>query len=403
MARGSSRKPTEQRFTGAAGMKRKVAVFTGTRAEYGLLYWLMKDIQASTRLELQVIVSGMHLSPEFGETWKLIEQDGFNIDAKVEMLLSSDTPVGVVKSMGLGTLGFADALDRLRPDMLVVLGDRFEALAIVQAALIMRIPVAHLHGGEITEGAYDDAIRHAISKMANLHFVAAEPYRRRVIQMGESPERVFNVGAVGLDHLHRSPIMGLEELATSLEFELHAPYLLVTYHPVTLLEESPEKSFIALLAALDQFPEYQIILTYPNADNGGRALIPLLEGYAQRQPGRVVAIPSLGFKRYLSAVSAAAAVVGNSSSGIIEVPAFGIPTINIGVRQKGRLAADSVLHCEPSVTAIEYALRQALSPEFAAASKNTVNPYGQGNAAETIVSVLEHYDGTFHKSFHDLS
>jgi len=384
-------------------MKRKVAVFTGTRAEYGLLYWLMKDIQTSTRLELQVIVSGMHLSPEFGETWKLIEQDGFNIDAKVEMLLSSDTTVGVVKSMGLGTLGFADALDRLRPDMLVVLGDRFEALAIVQAALIMRIPVAHLHGGEITEGAYDDAIRHAISKMANLHFVAAEPYRRRVIQMGESPERVFNVGAVGLDHLHRSPIMGLEELATSLGFALHSPYLLVTYHPVTLLEESPEQSFIALLEALDHFPEYQVILTYPNADNGGRAIIPLLEAYAQRQPQRVLAIPSLGFKRYLSAVSMAAAVVGNSSSGIIEVPSFGISSVNIGVRQQGRLAADSVLHCQPRAEAIERALRKALSPEFAEASKKAANPYGQGNAAAVIVNVLERFDGTFHKSFYDLS
>lgn len=384
-------------------MKRKVAVFTGARAEYGLLYWLMKDIQASTHLELQVIVSGMHLSPEFGETWKHIEQDGFSIDSKVEMLLSSDTPVGVVKSMGLGTLGFADALDRLRPDVLVVLGDRFEALAIVQAALIMRIPVAHLHGGEITEGAYDDAIRHAISKMAHLHFVAAEPYRRRVIQMGEAPERVFNVGAVGLDHLRRSPKMGLEELAESLGFVLRLPYLLVTYHPVTLLEENPEQSFIALLDALDKFPEHQIILTYPNADNGGRAIIPLLEAYAQRQPERVLAIPSLGFKRYLSAVSMAAAVVGNSSSGIIEVPAFGIPTVNIGARQKGRLAADSVLHCEPNSKAIELALQQALSSECAEASKKTVNPYGQGNAAEAIVNVLERFDGAFHKSFHNLS
>ena len=384
-------------------MKRKVAVFTGTRAEYGLLYWLMKDIQTSARLELQVIVSGMHLSPEFGETWKLIEQDGFDIDAKVEMLLSSDTPVGVVKSMGLGTLGFADALDRLRPDVLVVLGDRFEALAIVQTALIMRIPVAHLHGGEITEGAYDDAIRHAISKMAHLHFVAAEPYQRRVIQMGESPERVFNVGAIGLDHLRRSPKMDLDELAESLGFALRAPYLLVTYHPVTLLEEDPTQSFIALLEALEKFPEHQIILTYPNADNGGRAIIPLLEAYAQRQPRRVLAIPSLGFRRYLSAVSMADAVVGNSSSGIIEVPAFGIPTVNIGARQKGRLAADSVLHCDPTAESIGLALHQALSDEFAEISKMAVNPYGQGNASEAIVNVLEHFDEPIHKSFHDLS
>lgn len=384
-------------------MKRTVAVFTGSRAEYGLLYWLMKDLQSSAHAQLQVIVSGMHLSPEFGETWKQIVEDGFDIDAKVEMLLSSDTPVGIVKSIGVGTLGFADALDRLRPDMLVVLGDRFEALAVVQAALIMRIPVAHLHGGEITEGAYDDAIRHAITKMAYLHFVATEPYRRRVIQMGESPERVFNVGAVGIDHLRRSPKMGIDQLRESLGFALQSPYLLVTYHPVTLLDEDPQQSFAALLDALDRFPEQQIILTYPNADNGGRSIIPLLEAYAQGQPERVLTIPSLGFRRYLSAVSMASAVVGNSSSGVIEVPAFGIPTVDIGVRQKGRLAADSVLHCEPTTSAIEQALRQALSKEFAGACKKTVNPYGQGNAAEAIMSVLESYDGTFHKSFHDLS
>lgn len=403
MAGGSSRQYTKQCPAGVEGVKRKVAVFTGTRAEYGLLYWLMKDIQASAQLELQVIVSGMHLSPEFGETWRQIEQDGFIVDSKVEMLLSSDTSVGVVKSIGLGTLGFADALDRLRPDMVVVLGDRFEALAIVQAALIMRIPIAHLHGGEITEGAYDDAIRHAITKMAHLHFVAAEPYRRRVIQMGESPDRVFNVGAVGLDHLRRSPKMTVEELAESLCFALRSPYLLATYHPVTLLDENPEQSFTALLQALDKFPDHQIILTYPNADNGGRAIIPLLEAYAQSQPERVLAVPSLGFKRYLSAVAMSAAVVGNSSSGIIEVPAFGVPTVNIGARQKGRLAADSVLHCEPNSKAIEGALQRALSPEFAAASKETVNPYGQGNAAAAIMDVLERFDGAFHKSFHNLS
>ncbi|MFI8557800.1 UDP-N-acetylglucosamine 2-epimerase (hydrolyzing) [Pseudomonas putida] len=383
-------------------MKRKVAVFTGTRAEYGLLYWLMKDIQASPTLQLQVIAGAMHFSPEFGSTWQQIEQDGFTLDAKVEMLLSSDTDVGVVKSMGLGTIGFADALDRLRPDVLVVLGDRFEALAVVQAALIMRIPVAHLHGGEITEGAYDDAIRHAITKMADLHFVAAEPYRRRVIQMGESPERVFNVGAIGLDHLMRSERMGLAELSASLGFELKKPYLLVTYHPVTLLEESPQDSFNALLEALDQFQDHQIILTYPNADNGGRAIIPLLESYAQRNADRVLAIPSLGFKRYLSAVALADAVVGNSSSGIIEVPAFGVPTVNIGLRQQGRLAAASVVHCDATRTGIEQALRKALGADFRTACSNVDNPYGQGDAASAIVTELEQLSVATPKHFHDL-
>jgi len=384
-------------------LKRNIAVFTGTRAEYGLLYWLMKDIQASERLALQVIVSGMHLSPEFGETWKGIEADGFAIDAKVEMLLSSDSDVGVVKSMGLGTLGFADTLDRLRPDILIVLGDRFEALAIVQAALIMKIPVAHLHGGEITEGAYDDAIRHAITKMAYFHFVATQPYRQRVIQMGESPERVFNVGAVGLDHLLRSPRMTRDELSTSLEFDLDSPFLLVTYHPVTMLEEDPRQSFNALLSALDQFPEHKIILTYPNADNGGRVIIPLLEEYAQCASERVKAIPSLGFRRYLSAVALADVVVGNSSSGIIEVPAFGVPTVNIGARQAGRLASASVINCTPDIRSIEGAIRRALSTAFASVCKDAVNPYGAGNAAHSIVDVLERFDGDYHKSFHDLS
>ncbi len=383
-------------------MKRRVAVFTGTRAEYGLLYWLMKDIQASEELALQVIVSGMHLAPEFGETWKQIEADGFPVDAKVEMLLSSDTPVGVVKSMGLGTIGFADALDRLKPDMLVVLGDRFEALAVVQAALVMRIPVAHLHGGEITEGAYDDAIRHAITKMASLHFTAAEPYRQRVIQMGEAPESVFNVGAVGLDHLLRGVPMSLDALSESLGFSLREPYFLVTYHPVTLAEEDPETSFRAMLAALDQFPGHQVILTYPNADNGGRTIIPILEDYARSQPDRVVAIPSLGFRRYLSALSRASAMIGNSSSGIIEAPAFGVPTVNIGARQLGRLAAESVLHCAPGQAAIADAIAAAVSPGFAARCKGVVNPYGQGNAASQIVRILESRSGPFVKHFHDL-
>lgn len=383
-------------------MKRRIAVFTGTRAEYGLLYWLMKDIQEKALLELQVIVSGMHLSPEFGETWKQIEADGFPIDAKVEMLLSSDTPVGVVKSLGLGTVGFADALDRLRPNMLVVLGDRFEALAVAQTALIMRIPIAHLHGGEITEGAYDDAIRHAITKMASLHFVAAEPYGQRVIQMGEMPGTVFNVGAIGLDHLLRSPRMTIEELSSSLGFTLRQPYFLVTYHPVTQLEEDAQTAFSNLLAALDRFPDHQVILTYPNADNGGRAIIPLLEDYARAKPARVCVIPSLGIARYLCAVCGAAAVIGNSSSGIIEAPAFGVPTVNIGLRQLGRLAADSVLHCSPSTDHILEAIAQALSPDFVAFCKTVANPYGQGNASKQIVAVIESQRGPFLKHFYDI-
>lgn len=383
-------------------MSRKVAVFTGTRAEYGLLYWLMKDIQTNSNLQLQTIVAAMHLSPEFGLTWQQIESDGFAIDAKVEMLLSSDTQTGIVKSMGLGTIGFADALQRLSPDVLVVLGDRFEALAIVQAALIMRIPVAHLHGGEITEGAYDEAIRHSITKMSYLHFTANETYRQRVIQMGEAPERVFNVGAFGLDHLTRSPQIPKSELIDSLGFELGQKYFLVTYHPVTLAEEDPLETFEALLVALDTFPDYQVVLTYPNADNGGRAIIPMLKQYAQRQPTRVLAIDSLGFKRYISVLAGASAVVGNSSSGIIEAPSFGVPTVNIGTRQLGRLAAKSVLHCEGKLLAIQASIRNALSSALKTEAKTTVNPYGQGNASQAVVKVLESTQLSTIKRFHDL-
>ncbi len=384
-------------------MTRRIAVFTGTRAEYGLLYWLLKDLQAHPDLELQLIAGAMHLSPEFGETSRQIEQDGFRIDARVEMLLSSDSRVGMAKSLGLGTLGLADALDRLQPDLLVLLGDRFEVLAAAQTALVLGIPIAHLHGGEITEGACDDAFRHAITKMSNLHFVATETYRRRVIQMGEDPASVFNVGALGLDHLRRTPRMSLVELSDSLGFSLRAPFLIATYHPATQSEEDPADTFDAMLGALDRFSNHQLILTYPNADSGGRALIPRLEDHARRHPDRVFAIPSLGFRRYLSALAHASAVVGNSSSGIIEVPAFGIPTVDIGSRQRGRIAADSVLHCATDEESITAALRRALAPGFAATCKGMRNPYGQGNAAAAIIRIIAAHTGPFRKQFHDIA
>lgn len=383
-------------------MTKKVAVFTGTRAEYGLLYWLLKDIQSDFDLCLQLLVSGMHLSPEFGETYRQIEKDGFNIDEKIEILLSSDSAVGTAKSMGLGVLGFADALSRLGPDVLIILGDRFEALAAAQTAMILRIPVVHLHGGEITEGAYDDAIRHAITKLSYLHATSTEEYRQRVIQLGEAPERVFNVGAIGLDHLNRSAFLSVDELATSLNFPLHQPYVVVTYHPVTLADEEPTASFTALLEALEQYPDVQVILTYPNADDGGRRIIPLLEAYAAGQPQRVLAIPSLGQVRYLSAIKYAAAVVGNSSSGIIEVPSLDVPTVNIGMRQKGRLAATSVLHCDATASAIKAALDVALSRSYKVNDEQVYNPYGQGNASQHVISMLKNMKFTSIKSFYDV-
>lgn len=381
---------------------RKVAVFTGTRAEYGLLYWLMKDIQSDEELQLQLLVSGMHLSPEFGNTWQQIEQDGFSIDEKIEILLSSDSPVGIAKSMGLGVLGFADALSRLKPDVLVILGDRFEALAAAQTAMILRIPVFHLHGGEITEGAYDDAIRHAITKLSYLHGTSTEEYKNRVVQLGENPARVTNVGAIGLEHLKRSKFMTVEELSTSLDFSLKKPYVLVTYHPVTLGDEPAEASFTALLDALDKFPELQVILTYPNADDGGRKIIPLLEAYAAKSPERVKAIPSLGQVRYLSAVKYASAVVGNSSSGIIEVPAFDVPTVNIGVRQKGRIAAQSVLNCDATTESITAALTSAISRSYIREGEKISNPYGQGNASAKIIEMIKSMNFVPSKTFYDI-
>ncbi|WP_312627708.1 UDP-N-acetylglucosamine 2-epimerase [Scandinavium sp.] len=382
--------------------KRKVAVFTGTRAEYGLLYWLMKDIQNDKELELQLLVSGMHLSPEFGSTWQQIEKDGFKIDEKIEILLSSDSSVGTAKSMGLGVLGFTDALARLQPDVLVILGDRFEALAAAQTAMILRIPVLHLHGGEITEGAYDDAIRHAITKLSYLHGTSTEEYKRRVIQLGEDPSRVENVGAIGLDYLSRGSFMAVSELASSLNFPLKQPYLLVTYHPVTLSHEPAEESFEALLAALDEFKNYQILLTYPNADDGGRKIIPLLEAYAAKHPQRVLAIPSLGQVRYLSAVKHSAAVIGNSSSGIIEVPAFNVPTVDIGERQKGRLAAKSVLHCDATKESIYEALKAAINRTYMQRDEIISNPYGQGDASTKVIKMIKSLRFNPSKKFYDI-
>lgn len=382
--------------------KRKVAVFTGTRAEYGLLYWLLKDVQNDKELELQLLVSGMHLSPEFGSTWQQIERDGFAIDEKIEILLSSDTPVGTAKSIGLGVLGFADALSRLKPDVLIILGDRFEALAVAQTAMILRIPVLHLHGGEITEGAYDDAIRHAITKLSYLHCTSTEEYKKRVIQLGEDPIRVANVGAIGLDHIKRSHFLSLEKLSVSLNFKLTHPYFLVTYHPVTLGKESPEESFKALLEALDSYPNYQVILTYPNADDGGRKIIPLLEAYASSQPNRVLAIPSLGQLRYLSAVKHAAAVIGNSSSGIIEVPAFDVPTVNIGDRQKGRLAAKSVLNCPADSQSIINTIKIAITRSYKGPNERITNPYGQGNASSKIIEMIKSMNFERSKIFYDI-
>ncbi len=379
--------------------RRKLCIVTGSRAEYGLLYWLMKEIAADPDLQLQVIATGMHLSPEFGLTYQQIEADGFAIDAKVEMLLSSDTPVGIAKSMGLGVIGFADALDRLRPDTLVLLGDRFEILAAAQAALVARIPIAHIHGGESTEGAFDEGIRHAITKMAQWHFVAAGSYRKRVIQMGEVPEQVFNVGAPGLDHLANLQWLDRSELEAALAIPLRTPLFLVTYHPVTLHSESPVTAIEELLAALDQFPEATVIFTHPNAHTGGRALIGCVDAWVGQHADRARAFVSLGQQRYLSLMRESDVMIGNSSSGLVEAPALKRATVNLGDRQKGRLKATSVIDAAEKQVAISAAIKKALSKEFRGTLADTVSLYGYGNVSVRIKDILKSAKLNVHKSF----
>jgi GDP/UDP-N,N'-diacetylbacillosamine 2-epimerase (hydrolysing) len=384
-------------------MTRKICVITGTRAEYGLLRWVMQGIKDDPELTLQVIATGMHLSPEFGLTYRDIEKDGFKIDRKVEMLTSSDTSVGIAKSMGLGLIGIADAIDGLSPDLIVVLGDRFEIFAAAAAALVARIPVAHLHGGETTEGAFDEALRHSITKMSHLHFVAAEEYRKRVIQLGEQPERVHMVGGLGVDNIKRLKLLDRPELEESLDFQLGAKSLLITFHPVTLEASTAEEQMTELLAALVKLKDTHLIFTMPNADTDGRALINMVQDFVAQNPN-ARAYTSLGQLRYLSCVAQVDGVVGNSSSGLAEVPSFKKGTINIGDRQRGRLSATSVINCEPTRQSIEGALEVLYSEAFQSSLNQVLNPYGEGGASEQVLKVIKHYalDGISKKSFFDL-
>ena len=382
--------------------RRKICIVTGTRAEYGLLYWLMKEIGNDPDLQLQVIATGMHLAPEFGLTYRHIETDGFAIDAKVEMLLSSDTPVGIIKSIGVGVIGFADALERLAPDMLVVLGDRFEILAAAQAAMVARIPIAHLHGGETTEGAFDEGIRHSITKMAQWHFVAAEPYRKRVIQLGEVPERVFNVGAPGLDHLDHLEWLDRAQLEADLGTTLRKPLFVVTYHPVTLKDESPLAAMEELLGALGEFPDATVIFTHPNADTGGRALAHRIEAWVAEHADRTKAFVSLGQQRYLSLMRESDVVIGNSSSGLIEAPALARATVNLGDRQAGRLKAASVIDAPEKRADIVAAIGKALSAGFRSSLADAPSLYGSGNVGRKIKETLKAARLSVHKRFFDI-
>ena len=369
-------------------MTRKICVITGTRAEYGLMRWVMQGIKDDPDLTLQVIATGMHLSPEFGLTYREIEKDGFKIDRRIEMLTSSDTPVGIAKSMGLGLIGFADALNELKPNLILVLGDRFEVFAAVAAALVARVPVAHLHGGEATEGLVDEAFRHSITKMSHLHFVAAEEYRQRVIQLGEQPERVFLVGGLGVDNIKYLKLLDKAELEASLDFKLGKKNLLITFHPVTLETATATAQMTELLTALDGLNDTQLIFTLPNADADSRSLITMVEQFVKQHPN-ARAYTSLGQLRYLSCIAQVDGVVGNSSSGLTEVPSFKKGTINIGDRQRGRLQAASVISCEPIRQSIEEALKRLYLADFQASLSQVLNPYGVGGASEKIISSIK--------------
>lgn len=384
--------------------KRKIAVVTGTRAEYGLLYWLMREIEEDPELELQIVVTGMHLSPEFGLTYKFIEQDGFKIDAKVEMLLSSDSAIGTAKSIGLAIIGFTDAFVRLSPEMIVILGDRFEVLAAAQAALVQKIPLAHIHGGELSEGAIDDAIRHSITKMSHLHFVAAEPYRKRVIQLGENPEKVFNVGTPGLERITKATLLNRDQLEKRIDFSFGKLNFLVTYLPATLEIQENAAVLQALFDALNHFPDTKIIFTKANADEAGRFINSQIDEYVSRNKNRAISFTTLGDLNYLSLLQFVDVVMGNSSSGLIEVPFFKKPTINIGNRQANRLRASSVIDCQGNLASITAAIKQVLSQNFKQSLRNIISPYTQDKTANKIKTIIKNADlkKIVIKRFHDL-
>jgi GDP/UDP-N,N'-diacetylbacillosamine 2-epimerase (hydrolysing) len=382
----------------------KVCVVTGTRAEYGQLYWTMKGIINDENLILQVCVTGMHLSPEFGMTYQEIEKDGIKIDYKVETLLSSDSPIGISKSMGLGIIGFSDAYELLKPDMILVLGDRFEIFSAVAAAMVARIPVAHCHGGEATEGLIDEPIRHSITKMSHLHFTSTDEYRKRVIQLGEDPLNVINVGALGIENINKMQLLSRLAFEDSINFKLSTINFLITFHPITLDENSAEAQFEALLKAIKCYPDAHIIFTKPNSDTGGRVICKMIDDFVSANQKNAVAFHSLGQLRYLSAISHMDVIIGNSSSGLVEVPSFKKATINIGDRQRGRIASQSVIQCEPNINSIKFAINKALSKEFKTTLKTVSNPHGTGNSSDQIISVIKERAGKIQlkKAFYNL-
>lgn len=382
---------------------KKIAIITGTRAEFGLLRPLIDVIQKDNDFELQLVVTAMHLSPEFGYTISEIEEANYKINKKVECLLSSDSAVGVSKSIGLAMIGFADAFEELRPDFVFILGDRSEMLAAATAAMIANVPIGHIHGGETTEGAYDEGIRHAITKMSYLHFASTEIYRQRIIQLGEHPDRVFNVGAIGLDSIKNLVLLNKEEFEQSINFKLGKSNILITFHPVTLESQSAQAQFKAILDVLGSLEDTHFIFTHANSDKHGRVINQMIEKFVNQNKDRAVSFKSLGQLRYLSALKFMDVILGNSSSGIMEVPHFNIPTINIGDRQKGRILSDSVIQAEPTIESIALAHKKATDISFRKKIKNQEQLYGSGNAVEKILDGLRNQNvNNLKKSFYDI-
>jgi len=383
--------------------KRKICVVTGTRAEYGLLYWLMKEIEEDDELDLQLIVTGMHLCEEFGNTYQEIEKE-FTIDKKVDIGLHDDTSIGICKSMGLAQTRFAQSFDELQPDMIVILGDRFEMFAVASCAMILNLPIAHLHGGELTQGVYDDAIRHSITKMSHLHFTATQEYQKRVIQLGEDPKRVFNVGGLGIDNIKKMHLLSKEEFEESIDFKLNQKNLLVTFHPVTLEKDSSSVQFQELLNALYMLENTHIIFTKANADTDGRIINKMIDTYVMENKKNTVSFASLGQLRYLSSLQFVDAVVGNSSSGLLEAPSFKIVTINIGNRQQGRLKSRSVIDCDPNNKSILTAINSVYTKGTKTKLEEAINLYGCGGASVKIKEEIKSFNLTniLNKSFYNL-
>lgn len=384
----------------------KLSILTGTRAEYGLFQALLEPLRRESAFETSLIVTGTHLSPRFGKTVNEIERDGHRISARIPLPLDDDSELGVSRAMAAALAGIGEALQTERPDLLIILGDRYEAAAAACAALLSRVAIAHLHGGELSEGAVDDALRHAITKMAWLHFPATEASGRRIVQMGEEPSRVFVVGALGVDNALRLPSLTKAELEQELGPVFGQRTALVTFHPVTREDHTAKAQIAELLTAIDRIPNLHAVFTMPNADADNMVVADAIRSYCAANPDRAHAFASLGARRYLSLLACSNVCLGNSSSGIIEAPSLGTPTVDIGARQAGRERAASVFHCAPQTDSIVGAMRRALSSDAQHRAKECANPYGDGHAAERIVAVLRnvmHTSSSFDKHFHDVA